>query len=68
MTARTFVDYNILIYAHDADAGIRQRRASEELAELWAAGAGPLSTQVLQEFLRQRHSEDKNAPAEERGP
>jgi predicted nucleic acid-binding protein len=50
MTARTFVDSNILIYAHDADAGIRQRRASEELAELWAAGAGLLSTQVLQEF------------------
>ena len=44
MTVRTFVDSNILIYAHDADAGFRQRRASEELAELWESGAGRLST------------------------
>jgi predicted nucleic acid-binding protein len=50
MTVRTFVDSNILIYAHDADAGFRQRRASEQLVELWAAGLGLLSTQVLQEF------------------
>ena len=50
MTIRTFVDSNILIYAHDADAGARQRRASEQLVELWAAGTGLLSTQVLQEF------------------
>ena len=50
MTVRTSVDSNILIYAHDADAGFRQRRASERLVELWAAGAGLLSTQVLQEF------------------
>lgn len=50
MTVRTFVDSNVLIYAHDADSGLRQRRASEELAQLWASGAGLLSTQVLQEF------------------
>jgi predicted nucleic acid-binding protein len=50
MTVRTFVDSNILIYAHDADAGFRQRRASEELVDLWAIGGGLLSTQVLQEF------------------
>jgi predicted nucleic acid-binding protein len=50
MIGRTFVDSNVLIYAHDADAGVRQRRASEELIELWAAGRGLLSTQVLQEF------------------
>jgi predicted nucleic acid-binding protein len=36
MTVRTFIDSNILIYAHDADAGFRQRRAFEELVELWA--------------------------------
>jgi predicted nucleic acid-binding protein len=50
MTARTFVDSNILIYAHDADAGVRQRRAAERLAEPWETGTGLLSTQVLQEF------------------
>lgn len=50
MIVKTFVDSNVLIYAHDADAGFRQRRASEELAELWETGGGLLSTQVLQEF------------------
>jgi predicted nucleic acid-binding protein len=50
MIARTFVDSNVLIYAHDADAGSKQQRAAEQLTELWKAGAGLLSTQVLQEF------------------
>ena len=50
MTVRSFVDSNILIYAHDGDAGFRRRRASEVLVELWASGGGLLSTQVLQEF------------------
>jgi hypothetical protein len=30
MIARTFVDSNILIYAHDLDAGDRHRRAARE--------------------------------------
>ena len=50
MIARTFVDSNILIYAHDLDAGDRHRRAADCLAALWHTGAGLLSTQVLQEF------------------
>jgi predicted nucleic acid-binding protein len=50
MTARTFVDSNILIYAHDADAGSKQQRAADQLTELWKSGTGLLSTQVLQEF------------------
>lgn len=50
MIARTFVDSNILIYAHDLDAGYRHRRAADRLAGLWDTGAGLLSTQVLQEF------------------
>jgi predicted nucleic acid-binding protein len=50
MSGKTFVDSNILIYAHDLDAGARQRRASELLKELWEDGVGRLSTQVLQEF------------------
>jgi predicted nucleic acid-binding protein len=48
MTGKHFVDSNILVYAHDA--GERQRRAAEVLAELWESRAGVLSTQVLQEF------------------
>jgi predicted nucleic acid-binding protein len=50
MSVKTFVDSNILIYAHDLDAGTRQRRASELLKKLWEDGAGRLSAQVLQEF------------------
>lgn len=50
MTGKTFVDSNVLIYAHDFDAGPRQRRAAACLTELWDARAGRLSTQVLQEF------------------
>ena len=47
---RTFVDSNVLIYAHDADAGSKQRIAADQLRELWNLGTGLLSTQVLQEF------------------
>lgn len=47
---RTFVDSNILIYAHDADAGRKHRIAADRLKELWNSGGGRLSTQVLQEF------------------
>jgi predicted nucleic acid-binding protein len=50
MIARTFVDSNILICAHDADAGSKQQRAADQLTELWTSGTGLLSTQVLQEF------------------
>ncbi len=34
MTGKQFVDSNILIYAHDADAGERWRRAPKVLEEL----------------------------------
>ena len=50
MIAKTFVDSNILVYAHDLDAGDRHRRAADCLTSLWGAGGGLLSTQVLQEF------------------
>jgi predicted nucleic acid-binding protein len=50
MTEKVFVDSNILIYAHDKDAGSKQRRAAECLRKLWENHTGRLSTQVLQEF------------------
>ena len=50
MTEKVFVDTNILLYAHDKDAGIKQERAAERLRELWESESGRLSTQVLQEF------------------
>jgi predicted nucleic acid-binding protein len=50
MIARAFVDSNILIYAHDRDAGARQAKAAAKLKDLWQTRTGCLSTQVLQEF------------------
>ena len=46
----TFVDTNILVYAHDADAGRKHDVASALVRQLWDARDGVLSTQVLQEF------------------
>ena len=52
MTARrrTFVDTNVLLYAHDASEAEKQPIARALIEELWADGSGVLSTQVLQEF------------------
>ena len=50
MSVVAFVDTNILIYAHDLDAGVKRERAMAQLRELWDSGAGRLSIQVLQEF------------------
>ena len=47
----TFIDTNILVYAHDSDAGITHRSAKKRNVELWNAPYSPaLSTQVLQEL------------------
>ena len=50
MSDRTFVDTNILIYAHDADAKSKHEVAKSVLTELWRKRTGVLSMQVLQEF------------------
>lgn len=52
MTAdeRTFVDTNVLLYAHDASEIEKQPIARALLEELWADRSGIVSTQVLQEF------------------
>ena len=47
---RIFVDTNVLVYAHDTDAGDRHASAKALLAQLWEDRSGSLSTQVLQEF------------------
>jgi predicted nucleic acid-binding protein len=51
MTALRFVDTNVLIYAHDRDAGDKHDKARQIVAELWHQGNGCLSVQVLQEFF-----------------
>ena len=50
MTAKVFIDSNILIYAHDADAGPKQRIVAAQIRALWEDQSGCVSTQVLQEF------------------
>jgi predicted nucleic acid-binding protein len=50
MSARDFVDTNVLIYAHDVDAGGKHEVAKSVLRQLWSQRTGVLSTQVLQEF------------------
>jgi len=47
---KTFVDTNVLVYAHDVDAGRKREVASSLLRQLWTDREGVLSTQVLQEF------------------
>jgi predicted nucleic acid-binding protein len=50
MNDKTFVDTNILIYAHDVDAKAKHDVAKGVLRELWSQRTGVLSIQVLQEF------------------
>ena len=51
MTAElTFLDTNILLYAHDRTAGRKQEVARSLVADLWGSRTGVLGTQVLQEF------------------
>jgi len=50
MSAKTFVDTNVLIYAHDIDAGPKHEIAKSIMRELWSNRTGLLSTQILQEF------------------
>ena len=50
MTDRVFVDTNVLIYAHDLDAGLKHDRAVSLVSDLWEKENGILSVQVLQEF------------------
>jgi predicted nucleic acid-binding protein len=46
----TFVDTNVLVYAHDRSEEARQPLAEALLADLWARRTGRVITQVLQEF------------------
>ena len=50
MSDKTFVDTNVLVYAHDVDVRTKHEVAREILRDLWNTGTGLLSPQVLQEF------------------
>ncbi len=47
MSDRTFVDSNVLVYAHDVDAKEKHEVARQILRELWSERTGVLSMQVL---------------------
>jgi len=50
MSGKTFVDTNVLFYAHDVDDRSKHDLARDALRELWNDGTGVVSPQVLQEF------------------
>jgi len=50
MNDKTFVDTNVLVYAHDLDAGEKHAIAIGIISDLWESGNGVISTQVLQEL------------------
>jgi predicted nucleic acid-binding protein len=51
MSARSFFDTNVLVYADDKAAPAKRRRALELVAEHRRAGTGVVSLQVLQEYF-----------------
>jgi predicted nucleic acid-binding protein len=65
---QTFVDTNVLVYAHDASESLKQPIARMVLDQLWRDRSGVVSTQVLQEFYAVATSKQKLAmtPAEAR--
>jgi len=50
MTEKSFVDTNILLYAHEESAGSKFLELQKLIESLWAERAVIISTQVLQEF------------------
>jgi len=50
MSAKVFIDTNVLVYAHDIDAGLKQQKAIEILLDLRKQRSIAVSMQVLQEF------------------
>jgi len=50
MTAKIFVDTNVLVYARDMSDPARHAQAWAWMADLWSRKAGLVSYQVLQEY------------------
>jgi predicted nucleic acid-binding protein len=50
MTELSFVDTNVLVYAHDSILTSKRAAAAELLTRLWVERAGRASMQVLSEF------------------
>jgi len=66
MSARYFVDTNLLVYAHDTTSGPKHEKARSLVERLWRDRSGAVSTQVLQElYVSLRRKARKPLPAEE---
>jgi predicted nucleic acid-binding protein len=50
MSGKSFVDTNVLVYAHDTSSGPKHVRARQVVEDLWKSENGVVSTQVLQEL------------------
>lgn len=51
MSARVFIDTNVLVYAYDRSEPEKQRRALDILDQLVSSRAGVISPQVMSEFF-----------------
>lgn len=51
MSARSFLDSNVLVYSDDHDEPTKQAKALDILEETRLSSTGVLSTQVLQEYF-----------------
>ena len=51
MSAKYFVDTNVIVYSMDRSAGDKHARALQVIEELWNSREGAISTQVLQEAI-----------------
>ncbi len=61
MTDKAFVDTNVLIYAHDADAGAKHDVAVNVLRELWSKRSRRIEPASPSRILRQCHAGDFDA-------
>ncbi len=66
MRSDVFIDSNILVYAHDEDAGAKRTKAKELIGSFWRRREVPsVSVQVLQEvhvnLVRKGVSQDESA-------
>ena len=50
MSAKVFVDTNVLVYCRDASEPEKQAQTAAWMASLWEQKTGRLSFQVLQEY------------------
>jgi predicted nucleic acid-binding protein len=66
MSGRSFVDTNVLVYAHDVSTGAKHEAARSLVERLWQERTGAVSTQVLQElYVSLRRKAARPLPLEE---